>query len=58
MKPFRSTHVVAMAMLTVLAAGCSAGSDTADEPQSTQPAMAGTAVDLDGVRFDVRRDPG
>lgn len=57
MKPFRAAYVAPLAMLAVLAAGCSAGSDTAGG-QSTRPAVVGDAVELDGVRFDVRRDPG
>jgi hypothetical protein len=54
MKPSKGTMAVTLAMLAALAAGCSAGTDTADGTDSTQPG----AVALDDVRFDVRRDPG
>ncbi len=70
MQPFRRVCVVPLAMLTVLAAGCSSGGGVASGPQSSRVpvAIAGpessrvsvTSVrsKLDGVRFDVRRDPG
>lgn len=45
-------------MLAALAAGCAGGGDTANEPESTQPGVTADLVELDGVRFDVRRDPG
>ncbi len=57
MKPFRGSCVVALG-IAALVSGCSAGSDTADGPESTQVAVVDDAADLDGVQFDVRRDPG
>ena len=58
MKSFRFAYVAPLAMFAALATGCAAGSDTAGEVETTQPAMVGAAAELDGVRFDVRRDPG
>ena len=58
MTRFRFGHVLAGAMFAALAAGCSAGSETAGEPKDPQATVTGDADDLDGVRFDVRRDPG
>jgi len=58
MKPFRVAYVAPLAMLAALAAGCADGGDTANEPGSTQSGVAADLVELDGVRFDVRRDPG
>lgn len=58
MKPFRAAYVAPLAMLAVLAAGCAAGGDTANEQESTQPGVAADSVEFDGVRFDVRVDPG
>lgn len=57
MNPFRVAYVAPLAMLALLA-GCAGGGDTASEPGSTQPGVAADLVELDGVRFDVRRDPG
>lgn len=58
MNPFRVAYVAPLAMLAALTAGCAGGGDTANEAGSTQPGMAADLVELDGVRFDVRRDPG
>jgi hypothetical protein len=58
MKPFRVAYLAPVAMLAALAAGCAGGGDTANEPESTQPGVTADLVELDGVRFDVRRDPG
>ena len=58
MSPFRVAYVAPLAMLAALAAGCAGGGDTANKSESTQPGVATDLVELDGVRFDVRRDPG
>ena len=58
MKPFRAACLATLAMLTVLVTGCAGGADTAEAPNPTQPAVTVDLVDFDGVRFDVRRDPG
>lgn len=50
-------YAPALAMLTVLAAGCSADGGTAGGPENSQ-VVASARAKLDGVRFDVRRDPG
>ena len=54
-------YVLALAMLTVLtvlAAGCSADGGIAGGPENSQVDVASARAKLDGVRFDVRRDPG
>jgi hypothetical protein len=56
MKSSRAVFVVGVVALAAVASGCSAGSDTADGVSQT--AVAGDVVELDGVQFDVRRDPG
>jgi hypothetical protein len=58
MKQFRFAYVAPLAMFAALATGCATGSDTAREAETTQPAVVGDDIELDGVRFDVRRDPG
>jgi hypothetical protein len=57
MKSSRAAFVVGLVTLAAAASGCSAGSDTANGNNS-QTAVADDAVELDGVQFDVRRDPG
>lgn len=49
--------VVLAASAALVAVGCSGGSDTGSGSDTTEVA-ASDAVTLDGVRFDVRRDPG
>lgn len=49
-------YVLALGMLTVLASGCSAGEGTAGGPENSRVSVVRSK--LDGVRFDVRRDPG
>ena len=58
MKPFRAAYIAPVAMLAALTAGCASGGDTANEPETQQSGVAADLVELDGVRFDVRRDPG
>jgi hypothetical protein len=58
MKPFRAAYLAPLAMLAVFTAGCAGGGEAADPPTPTQPGVAGDLVELDGVRVDVRRDPG
>lgn len=58
MNPRRATYLAPIAaMLIVTAAGCASGDDTA-APTPTQPGASANLVELDGVRVDVRRDPG
>lgn len=58
MKPFRAAYLAPLAMLAVFTAGCAGGGESADPPTPTQLGVAGDLVELDGVRVDVRRDPG
>lgn len=70
MQPIRFACVMPLAMLALLAAGCSSGGGVASGPDTSQVAVAGAApegsrvvgasarVDLEGVRFAVRVDPG
>jgi hypothetical protein len=58
MKTFRSVIPLAVFVaLTVGACGSADPADPAAEPPDTVSAGADTAV-LEGLRFDVRRDPG
>jgi hypothetical protein len=58
MKPLRSVISSAIfVVLTVSACGSAEPADPAAEPPDTVSAGADTAV-LEGLRFDVRRDPG
>ena len=57
MQRFRGAYVVGLATLAGVASGCAAGGDTADGPNNSQTVVV-DEVGLDGVRFDVRRDPG
>jgi len=52
MAPLSRRQLVALALLTVAAAGCASGGST-DSTTSTA-----AAAELTGVRFDVHRDPG
>ena len=49
---------MALALLAVGAAGCTSGDATTDD--TTDPATGDSAAStaLDGVKFDVHRDPG
>lgn len=48
---------VLVASAALVAVGCSAGGDAGAGMETTE-AATNDAVTLEGVRFDVRRDPG
>ncbi|MEZ5381647.1 MAG: hypothetical protein R2754_07600 [Microthrixaceae bacterium] len=58
MTTLRRACPILLAMLALTVAGCSSGGDTAAGPETDRPPAVGEQPMLDGVRFDVRRDPG
>lgn len=60
MTPLSRRQLMALALLTVAAAGCASGDATTDD--TTDPATgdstSSASAELAGVKFDVRRDPG
>ncbi len=58
MRPFRSARSIPLALLALVGAGCAANDDAAGPTESSQREAIDDQVDLDGVSFDVRRDPG
>ncbi|MEI6403684.1 MAG: hypothetical protein WCP59_16025 [Actinomycetota bacterium] len=51
MTPLSRRQLVALAVLTVAAAGCASNNSSGSTPSAA-------AAELTGVRFDVHRDPG
>ena len=56
-RPHLLPGAVLVAGAALVAVGCSADGDTGAGLETTE-AATNDAVTLDGVRFDVRRDPG